>query len=402
VSDQAEYHRTFVMANELAARPKLTPEDMRYMPVDMQKARLAGESYRQKARAFTAYQLAGNRLSQVWLVPKVGQEFKLFATVWELAYAQQPMGIMPFGRGRAVVDQNLTVVGYIGRWSSVDEILIPSGCSPTLNLDALLGQGVPIFATRDNTMTAHYHSNDFAGTNSGSFVLLTGPDGSVVKVLDYEGERGLESDLSAENMLKVANLALDIWFAVEFGLVIGEFAATISVTGAKVFIRGLLRAGARGLRMLPGLRKDVAVLAAKETRQLVATTVGRFPHPGHLIASLELENGKVVYVIRSIHLLDGASVAELEARAAHLGMLKRAALEAQMRGETEFTVRGIDAGQNFQRRFGKELAERIGSKQSAKLVPSSSGGKNLEVRFTGRKVLDYVAKEAGKFKLTVP
>lgn len=397
----AAFHRTFAMANAVAATPELTTQDMRWMPFEMQKKRADAAAYRKAARAFTAYQLVGNRLKWVWLAPKVGQNFVLYATVWELTYAQNPMGLAWLPRCEAVVDENLTVVGYIGKWSSVNEILIPTGCSPTPDLDSLLDQGVPVFATSSNPMPDHYRTNDFAGTNSGSFLLLVGPDGSVVKVLEYHGERGLEPVLDWRQILEIANFALEVWAAIETGMVIGEFAASVRAVGVRALIRGLVRAGATRLRMIPGLRKAAAQAAAKETRQLATVNVGRFGTPGHLLASLEVENGRVVYVIRSIHLRGERSAAELEAREAHLGMLKRAANEAQARGDAEFTVRGIDAGPNFQQRFGKELAERIGKKGSAKLLPSSSGGKTLEVTFIGRKVLDYIAKEAKKLELAV-
>src|SRR5262249_7376265 len=148
-----------------------------------------------------------------------------------------------------------------------------------------------VFATSYNSMPDHYRTNDFAGTNSGSFLLLTGPDGSVLKVLEYHGERGLEPVLNWRQILEIANFALEVWAAIETGLGVGELAATVRAAGGvRALLRALVRAGATRLCMLPGLRKTIV---NQETRQLAAVSVGRFGMPGHLIASLEVENGRI-------------------------------------------------------------------------------------------------------------
>jgi hypothetical protein len=167
----------------------------------------------------------------------------------------------------------------------------------------------------------------------------------------------------------------------------------------------ILRVGAGTRRLLAsGLNRAAAeaVVAAEESGTIASKFVGRFGEPGHLVARVELEGGKVVYRISSIHLRAGGSVAELEARAAHLEMMERAALEAQKRGQAAFTVRGIDAGENFQVRF-KALADRIGVRNSGKLSPgSASGFQNFEVTLTPGKVLNWVKQSIAKLKMNAP
>jgi len=125
------------------------------------------------------------------------------------------------------------------------------------------------------------------------------------------------------------------------------------------------------------------------------------PHPTANYDLFRVEKGKIVYHIDSIHLKAGGNVAEMEARAAHLELMERAALEAQKRGQATFTLRGVAAGENFQTRF-KQLAERIGVKRSARTFPGSTGMDNFEVQLTASKVLTWVKQSLAKLKVKTP
>jgi hypothetical protein len=382
VGDDAAYHRTFAkFAQPESTKPKFSKWDLlTSSTVTIEERR---EAYPRSVGAFYAYQLIDGRLSQVRLMPKPDQRFWNFATKWEWIYAPPPLIPKPYWRARPVVDENFTVVGYIGWWAAA-EVLIPKTQYPTNQLQALIDQDVPVFAG-SNTMPEDYHGNDFAGNTSGKWSLLTSVDGSVENVLAYEGERAAEPTLFPWEYVGL----------VIVGVEVGIAGVALARTSAQCSVRVILRAGgaarrvlAAGMKKLPKLTKK-----AEEWATLEYKYVGKFPEPGHLHAQIDVEAGKIVYRIKSIHLRGNGSAAELEARAAHLDMMKRSALEAQKRGQSEFTVRGMDAGPVFQARF-KQLAERIGVKNSGKLSAGSKGFQNFEVRLTVSKVLKWVEEKS--------
>jgi hypothetical protein len=121
-------------------------------------------------------------------------------------------------------------------------------------------------------------------------------------------------------------------------------------------------------------------------------SVGSYGTPGHLIARIEVEEGKIVYRIAAIHLKAGGNAAEVAARAAHRDMLTRAAKEAQKRGQKEFTLRGIEAGDQF-RAHANRLATESGVAGSGKVVQGSAAGPNYEVTLDAARVLSSGAQQ---------
>jgi hypothetical protein len=68
-------------------------------------------------------------------------------------------------------------------------------------------------------------------------------------------------------------------------------------------------------------------------------------------------------------------------------MIRRAAQEAQKRGEKQFTFRGIDANPNF-RAHADKLASEVGVRGSGKVLSGSAPGfKSYEVTLDTAKVL---------------
>jgi len=125
-----------------------------------------------------------------------------------------------------------------------------------------------------------------------------------------------------------------------------------------------------------------------------AARVGHFREPGHLIARIEIEQGRVVYRVASIHLKAQGNAAEAAERVAHCNMLARAAQEAQKRGQKEFTLRCIDANPNF-RAHADKLAAGSGVSGSGKVIPGSADGfTSYEVTLDAAKVLSSSSKQA--------
>src|SRR5258708_1806829 len=181
MSDDAQYHRTFVKFTQPeSTKPKFSAWDkLTSSTVTIEERR---EAYPRKVGAFYAFQLVDGRLGQVRLMPKPDQRFMLYATKWEWAYAPPPLVPKPYGRCQPVVDENLTVVGYIGKWWAT-EVLIPKIRSADPQLQKMIDEDVPVFANADNPMPSYYHANDFAGNTSGSCSLLTSAAGTVLTLL---------------------------------------------------------------------------------------------------------------------------------------------------------------------------------------------------------------------------
>jgi hypothetical protein len=393
MSDDAQYHRTFVRFSQPeSTKPKFSAWDkLTSSAVTIEERR---EAYPRKVGAFYAFQYMDGRLGQVRLMPKPDQKFMLYATKWEWTYAPPALVPKPYGRCQPVVDEKLTVVGYIGRWWAT-EVLIPKIRSADPQLQKMIDEDVPVFANSDNPMPSYYHTNDFAGSTSGSWSLLTSVDGAVLKVLGSEGEKAAEPTLFPWEYVGLVIAGIELGFT----------GVALARTSAQCSIRVVLKVGGRARRLLAsGINRGAAEAtkaAVEESGTIVSKSVGSFNTPGHLRARVDLEKGKIVYHIDSIHLKAGGNVAEMEARAAHLELMERAALEAQKRGQATFTLRGVAAGENFQTRF-KQLAERIGVKRSARTFPGSTGMDNFEVQLTASKVLTWVKQSLAKLKIKAP
>jgi hypothetical protein len=389
MGNDAEYHRTF---NKFSIDPKWKPVrpasawDVRAGPYPKAAAetlrKRREEQYAKKVGAIDAYQLVGDRISPTRIVAKPDQLFWAYATVWELFYST----LTPNWKRRVspVVDEKLMVVGHLGWWDST-EVLIPATRARTMYLNEVIEEGLPVFASTRNPMPDYYKTNDLGGSDGGQFLLLTSVDGFVEAKLKYEMRAGAESAPFPWDYLPITPKGA-------IRIVLGR--VILSGAGKSFLIRMIAGIGKRLRERAGGLTAREAAEAASKSGTIHSVHVGVFGEPGHVIARIDLEQGDVVYRVASIHLKAGGNLAELEARAAHLDMMKRAAQEAQKRGQAKFTVRGIDANANFQARFDK-LAREIGVSGSGKRLPGSAQG-NYEVTLKADKVLKWAEREIAK------
>jgi hypothetical protein len=113
IDPTAEYHRT--LDGRISRLPYIDYE-----------ART--EAFR-KAGARTAYTVRDKGLVPIMYLEKKDQDFKKYATDWEILHSR-----IPFGDGSGnvdpVVDENMTVVGHFGEFRG-DQIYVPPDKRPT-------------------------------------------------------------------------------------------------------------------------------------------------------------------------------------------------------------------------------------------------------------------------------
>src|SRR5262249_2598578 len=75
---------------------------------------------------------------------KKDQDFKTYATAWEIRHSKLPFGS---GSGKAdpLVDDNMTVIGHVG-WYDTDSIYVPAKAAAVTTKKTIMvrGQGKPI------------------------------------------------------------------------------------------------------------------------------------------------------------------------------------------------------------------------------------------------------------------
>ena len=120
ISTMAEYHRT--LDGYLSKMPYADYE--------------ARKDVFRKAGARNAYTIRDKGLVPIMYLEKKDQEFKKYATGWEIKHSRIPFGD---GNGRVdpVVDENMTVVGHLGAFNG-KEIYVPERQPTTLNAAATL------------------------------------------------------------------------------------------------------------------------------------------------------------------------------------------------------------------------------------------------------------------------
>lgn len=215
-------------------------------------------------RPLTAYKLETGKLVKTTIWEKANQNFWAYATAFEKEWsklADLKNALDP------VVDQDLTVVGHVGRVDG-GSILVPKGQSLTADLpDRLLKAGIPFFVGRKSTDESWER---FAPSKSGegaALTVVTGVDGRVLAAANIRqtGAGAVAEDFSI----------LDLVFIVK-GL------ADLGAAAGKAIVRGLASkraaaamSGAAKVIIFTGATREVALEAASRgaAQALKRTTV---------------------------------------------------------------------------------------------------------------------------------
>lgn len=181
-SKGADYHRTFEKFS-MGMWPIWKHNSMNFNYRGQNYHRREQEdAYAKRVGAFYAHLLTNTGISQkIRIMPKPDQDFSEYATLWEDDYSV--LTAIWSQRVEPVVDNNLTVVGHLG-WFSSSEILIPAARYQTLDVQSLIAIGDPIFAG-PLKMPSYYKTN-YVGQPEWKFLLFTAPDGAVLEVLSYD------------------------------------------------------------------------------------------------------------------------------------------------------------------------------------------------------------------------
>jgi hypothetical protein len=379
MSKDFEYHRTFerFSANTLKMWPdfKVSKWKLNYRGHDHYR-REVEEAYAKKVGAFYARQRIGKVTTRVRVMPKPDQEFSRHASAWEDHYSM--LTSRWSWRVEPLLDDKLLVVGHVGWWWS-SEIFVPIGVGPSLDVQSFVNSGDPIFACAVNPMPSHYRPN-YIGRPEWKFLLVTAPDGEVVGVLAGDSPAGAVPTIAPWEAIGIGRAAIQLGTigVRQVAMVLRRSAPRTAAIGAtkQAAATATNRAGAA-----------TASRAGAEAGTIRSVHVGPFGEPGHVIARIETEHGKVIYRVASIHLKAQGSAAEMAARAAHRDMMRNAAQEAQKRGQAHFTLRGIDANVNF-RAHADKLAREVGVANSGRILPgSTSGFSSYEVTLDAAKLL---------------
>lgn len=390
MSNDADYHRTFekFVSNALNMWPEFKRTTFARGRLNDRGSYPVVEEIAKRSKAFHAYQRVGEKhgLQQIRLMPKYDQDFESYATEWEDTYSTLTWNWKQ--RVEPVVDDQFRVAGHYGWWRA-SEILFPAGVSFD-TLDRMVAQGVPMFANQHNPMPAYWRTAH-VGAPEWKYLLLTNPVGRIESIFAYDVGSGAVATMSPWEAIAVGRAGVAL---VGVGVKAGRRVAI------GMFKRG--NAAGAGGGAGAGPTKEIAEAAGKRAAapapQPMAASgtvksvhVGTFNTPGHVIARIEVEEGKVVYRVAGIDLTGAKQAA---ARAAHRNMVKQAAQEAQKRGQTQFTYRGIEANPRF-RGHADEMASKVGVPGSGREFASSSGGlPNYEVTLDAGKVLSSQAAKA--------
>ncbi|MEN3379523.1 MAG: hypothetical protein V7604_4878 [Hyphomicrobiales bacterium] len=359
------------------------------------------EAFR-KAGARTAYTVRDKGLVPIMYLEKKDQDFKKYATGWEILHSR-----IPFGDGSGnvdpVVDENMTVVGHFGVFSG-DQIYVPPGI-PSTRRDRYInfantagaGQSINELSRRNIDVVAHRYPASASpyvrqgyveyGLGVSRYAVLTDIEGHVLMQVSSWSVDGIDpSSFSPLDLIAIGKLVVLGLSALAAGLVVRTLARRFAAKALSSAVKRELGSGARTL----GHEVDEELLKKYIVGDPATVRLGRMGEPGNLFARVEVAEGKVIYRVGAIVLKGEGEVAEIAlARAAHREMIRRAAQKAQQSGLSKFELRGIDANANF-RAHADDLAREIGVPGSGKALAGSAPG------FTSYEVTLDVAKALAK------
>jgi hypothetical protein len=377
IDSSAEYHRT--LDGYLAKVP--------YLYYEVRK-----EVFR-KAGARTAYAIRDKSLVPIMYLQKKDQEFKKYATDWEIKHSRIPFGD---GNGQVdpVVDENMTVVGHFGTFGG-KSIYIPPSKQPRAPINDLLKRNVDVFAYSAIAGALPQAYRDYVGygvTTDERYEVLTDIEGHVVMLVRHWSREALiPSSVSPLDLITIGKLVVMGLAAVSTALVVRTIARRIA---SKALASGVKRELTTGVKKIEE-RIDEEFWKKIITGNPPYVRLGRMGEAGNLWAHVEVANGKVLYRVGSIVLKGEGEAAEIAlARAAHREMIRRAAKKAQENGLKKFELRGIDANANF-RAHADKLAREIGIPGSGKVLKKSGNFIDYEVTLDVAKALASKGAKTG-------
>jgi hypothetical protein len=232
---KALYHRT--LGDSLARLP--------YVDYALRQDTFESAAAKSGMTLGTALTIRDGNLVPVVYVLKRDQDFKTYATSWEILHSKLPFGS---GSGSAdpVVDENMTVVGHHD-WYGESSIFLPSrtwraydgGYLGRDAFDRFLATGAEVFADEYNRFYLK-QGYEKAAMPQGSLRLVTDPEGRVIFVTGARVKEALESSwVTPWDIISIAKLV-----AVAASAVAGAIA--IRMIARKVALR-TLGAGVREL-----------------------------------------------------------------------------------------------------------------------------------------------------------
>jgi hypothetical protein len=368
IDSSAEYHRT--LDGYLAKVP--------YLYYEVRK-----EVFR-KAGARTAYAIRDKSLGPIMYLQKKDQEFKKYATDWEIKHSRIPFGD---GNGQVdpVVDENMTVVGHFGTFGG-KSIYVPPSKQPRAPINDLLKRNVDVFAYSAFAGALPQAYRDYVGygVTDDRYEVLTDIEGHVVMLVRHWSREALiPSSVSPLDLITIGKLVVMGLAALSTALVVRTIARRIA---SKALASGVKR------ELTSGVKKIEEKLDEEFWKKIITgnppyVRIGRMGKAGNLWAQVGVADGKVMYQVNSIVLKGEGEAAEIAlARAAHREMIKRTAKKAQQSGLRQFKLRGVDAGPNF-RAHADKLAREIGVAGSGKVLKKSGEYVDYEVTLDVAKAL---------------
>jgi hypothetical protein len=364
-----------------------------------------------KAGARTAYTIRDKSLVPIMYLEKKDQEFKKYATGWEIKHSR-----IPFGDGHGcvdpVVDENMTVIGHLGTFDG-QEIYVPRK-QPTMRypaatwnanartpINTLLGWRFDVVAYSSSAGALPQAYRDYVEytTIDDQYQVLTDIEGHVMSMVRHTSREALiPSTFSPLDLISIGRLVVMGLAALTTALVVRTIARRIAAKALQSAVKRELTSGIKQLeRKIEGdFEIDIWSNIIKGNPPKV--WLGRMGEAGNLWASVEVANGKVMYQVSSIVLKGEGEAAEIAlARAAHREMIKRAAKKAQENGLKQFELRGLNANANF-RGHADKLAREIGVPGSGTVLKKTGGWLDYEVTIDVGKALAGSAKTATKVK----
>ena len=354
-----------------------------------------------KAGARTAYTIRDKGLVPIMYLEKKDQEFKKYATGWEIKHSR-----IPFGDGHGcvdpVVDENMTVVGHLGAFNG-KEIYVPRSQPTTRNAAAtfspneaapindLLKRHVDVVAQSYSAGALPQACRDYVeyGVTDEGYRVLTDIEGHVVLLVRHWSREALiPSSFSPLDLITIGRLVVLGLSALTTALVVRTFARRAAAKALSSAVKRELTSG------IKKIERDYETDIWKNiiTGNPPMVRLGRIGEAGNLFAQVEVANGKVMYQVSSIVLKGEGEAAEIAlARAAHREMIKRAAKKAQENGLKQFELRGLNANANFLGHADK-LAREIGVPGSGTVFKKTGGWLDYEVTIDVGKALAKNAK----------
>jgi hypothetical protein len=338
IDSNAEYHRT--LDGYLAT-----------LPYEYYEARNAFK----KAGARTAFTMRDKGLVPIMYLQKKDQEFKKYATAWELKHSR-----IPFGDGHGcvdpVVDENMTVIGHLGTFNG-KEIYVPRK-QPTMRnpaatwnanertpINTLLMWRFDVVAYSGSAGALPQAYRDYVEytTSDDQYQVLTDVEGHVMSMVRHTSREALiPSTFSPLDLISIGRLVVMGLAALTTALVVRTIARRIAAKALQSAIKRELTSGAaHGLEN--EAKKELERLVNKAIQQEpLAIKIGHYGRPGNLFAMVKGSGRELTYEVEAIVLKGEGDAAEIAlARAAHREMIKRTAKKAQQSGLRQFKLRGV-------------------------------------------------------------